>query len=115
LGSGHFGAGFFDRAVFAEVFVEGEADGLDGDVGGAGLFDEGASFGVLDVGRAGKEKEDGPKDTGRDVASATDGDHEVRSEVMEDAFGGGLAQFVYLLMWALVIVVRNADMEVIEG
>jgi len=32
----------FDGTVLAEVFVEGEADGLDGDVGGVGSFEEGS-------------------------------------------------------------------------
>ena len=36
-----FCAGDFD-GVAAEGFVEGEADGLDGDVGGAGALEEGS-------------------------------------------------------------------------
>lgn len=47
MGAGNFGAGFFDGAVLAEIFVEGEADGLDGDVGGVGAFEEGSEWGKL--------------------------------------------------------------------
>lgn len=47
MGAGDFGAGFFDRAVFAEVLVQGEADGLDRDVGGVGAFEEGSEAGEL--------------------------------------------------------------------
>lgn len=61
-----------------ERFVEGEADGLDGDVGAAGAFEEGA------------------EDAGGDVAAAADGDHEVGLEGGEDLGGGGLTQFVDL-------------------
>jgi len=50
LGAGNFGAGFFDGAVLAEIFVEGEADGLDGDVGGVGAFEEGSEWGKLGLG-----------------------------------------------------------------
>lgn len=49
LGAGDFCAGLFDFRVFAcaELFVEGEADGLDGDVGRAGLLEEGPELGIL--------------------------------------------------------------------
>lgn len=50
MGAGNFGAGFFDGAVLAEIFVEGEADGLDGDVGGVGAFEEGSERGKLELG-----------------------------------------------------------------
>lgn len=50
MGAGNFGAGFFDGAVLAEIFVEGEADGLDGDVGGVGAFEEGSEWGKLGLG-----------------------------------------------------------------
>jgi hypothetical protein len=51
LRAGYFCAGGFDVGVGGGVegFVEGEADGLDGDVGSAGLFEEGAVCYVLDV------------------------------------------------------------------
>jgi len=45
LRAGYFGAGLFNRVggVFrAERFVEGETDGLDGDVRAAGTLEEGA-------------------------------------------------------------------------
>ena len=37
----------FDFRVCAELLVEGEADGLDGDVGGAGSLEEGSVVGML--------------------------------------------------------------------
>jgi hypothetical protein len=45
-----FCAGGFDFRVGAgaELFVEGQTDGLDGDVGGAGLLEEGSNF-MLDM------------------------------------------------------------------
>lgn len=47
--AGYFCAGRFDVGVGgAEGFVEGETDGLDGDVGGAGLFEEGSTWWVLE-------------------------------------------------------------------
>ena len=61
-----------------EGFVEGEPDGLDGYIWGAGPFQEGA------------------EDASRDVASAADGDHEVWREGGEDVRGGGLAKLVDL-------------------
>jgi len=67
--------GFVRRA---EGFVEGEADGLDGDVGASWLFEEGA------------------QDAGGDVAAAAYGYDEVRGEVGEDARGGFLAEFMDL-------------------
>lgn len=45
---------------------------MDGDVGAAGAFEEGA------------------EDSSRDVAAATDGDHKVGLEGGEDVRGGGL-------------------------
>jgi hypothetical protein len=40
LGAGDFGAGLLDLSVTGELLVEGETDGLDGDVGRAGLLEE---------------------------------------------------------------------------
>lgn len=62
----------------AEGLVEGEADGLDGDVGAPWLLEE------------------GPQDAGGHVAAAADGDHEVGLEVVEDVGGGLLAELVDL-------------------
>ena len=72
LRPGDFGAGLLDGVGSGEGFVEGETDGLDGDVGAAGAFEEGA------------------EDAGGDVAAAADGDHEVWLEGGEDVRGGGL-------------------------
>jgi len=41
LRSRDLGAGLFDRIVVAESLVEGQADGLDGDVGGTRSFQKG--------------------------------------------------------------------------
>ena len=51
---------------------------MDGDVGAAGAFEEGA------------------EDSGGNVAAAADGDHEVWLEGGEDVGGRGLTQLVYL-------------------
>lgn len=77
LGTGDLLAGFLHDAV-AEGLVERQADGLDGDVGAAGLLEEGA------------------QDAGGHVAPAADGDHEVGLEVVEDVRGGLLAELVDL-------------------
>jgi hypothetical protein len=69
----------FDFGIRAERLVQREADGLDGDVGRPGLFEEGA------------------EDARGDVAAAADGDHEVGLEVGEDLGGGFLAEFVHLV------------------
>jgi len=76
-----FGAGNLHLAIAVgtKLFIEREADGLDGDVGRARLLEEGA------------------QDTGGDVAAAADGDHEVGGEIGEDARGGILTEFVDLL------------------
>ena len=58
---------------------------MDGDVGAAGAFEEGA------------------EDAGGDVAAAADGDHEVGLEGGEDLGGGGLTQFVDLGGGALAL------------
>lgn len=69
LCAGDLGAGSFFRGVGAEGLVERETDGLDGDVGVAGFLEEGA------------------QNACRHVATAANGDHEVRGEVIENAVG----------------------------
>lgn len=61
-----------------EGLVEGEADGLDRDVGASGLLEEGA------------------QDTGGDVAAAADGDDQMGLEVVENLLRGVLAELVDL-------------------
>lgn len=79
LGAGDLLPGLLDDAVgAAEGLVERQADGLDGDVGAARLFEE------------------GPQDARGHVAPAADGDHEVGLEVVEDVGGGLLAELVDL-------------------
>lgn len=79
--AGDFGAGDFDFFVGrgGEFFVEGESDGLDGDVGRTRGFEEGA------------------EDAGGDVAAAADGDDEVGFEGGENAGRGVLAEFMDLV------------------
>lgn len=77
LGAGDLCADLLDLAV-AEGLVQGETDGLDGDVGRSRLLEERA------------------QDTGRDVAATADGDHELRLELLEDLGSGLLAQLVDL-------------------
>lgn len=77
LGAGDLGAGLLDLVV-AERLVEGQTDGLDGDVGGAGLLEEGS------------------QDAGGDVAAATDCDHELRLHLGEETGSRLLAQLVHL-------------------
>lgn len=84
LGASDLGAEGLDLAggrgarFGGEGLVEGEADGLDWDVGRAGRFEE------------------GPEDACRHVASAADGDYELGLEVGEDAGGGFLTELVHL-------------------
>jgi hypothetical protein len=47
LCAGDFCAGLLDFGVSAELLVEGEADGLDGDVGRVALLEEGSGVGEL--------------------------------------------------------------------
>ena len=61
-----------------QALVEGEADGLDGDVGAVLALEERA------------------EDAGGHVATAADGDHEVGLDVFEDAGSRFLAEFVDL-------------------
>lgn len=61
-----------------ELFVEREPDGLDGDVWGAALLEEGS------------------EDARRDVATTADGDHELRVEVIENLRGGFLTELMDL-------------------
>lgn len=83
----HFCAGCLDLGVCAaaELLVEGQPDGLDGDVGRAGLLEEGA------------------EDARGHVTAAADGDHEVGLEVIEDFVGGFLAQLVHLYSRLLLV------------
>lgn len=95
LGAGDLGAGNLLGIAATEILVEGETDGLDGDVGVAGALEEGSTrsvwstcVGDLDI----------PKNAGRDVTTTADSDHQIGVEVLEDLFGRGLAQLVDLLI-----------------
>lgn len=81
LGAGDLGTRDLDldgAGDLGEGLVEGEADGLDGDVGAVVALEEGA------------------EDAGGDVAAAADGDHEVGLAGGEDLAGGLLAELVDL-------------------
>lgn len=78
LSAGNLGAGDLNLRVSTEGLVEREADGLDGDVGRVGLLEERS------------------QDTGRDVAAATDGDHELGLEVGQKLDGSLLAHLMDL-------------------
>lgn len=95
----YFCAGGFDLrvGVGAELLVEGETDGLDGDVGVAVAFEEGAvGGGLVWCGGGGESVVGVPEDARGDVAAAADGDHEVGFEVIEDLLRGILAELVHL-------------------
>ena len=81
LGARDLGADGLDLDVdgLGQALVQGQADGLDGDVGAAGLLEERA------------------QDAGGHVAAAADGDHQLRLEVGQDLRRGLLAQLVHLL------------------
>jgi hypothetical protein len=88
--------------VAVELFVQGETDGLDGDVGAAGLLEEGTAgkkvllvfLGSSFVGLFTRSCV--PEDARRDVAAAANGDHEVGLEVIEDLVGRLLAELMDL-------------------
>lgn len=56
-----------------------------------------------------------PEDTGRDVAAAADGDHEVGVEGIQDAVGRGLAQLVHLSRSGNVSQVIRCDWWTVHG
>ena len=78
LGTGNLGSGSFNLGIISELLVQGQTNGLDGDVGRAGLL---------------KERS---QDTGRDVTTTSDGDHELGLEFGEELGGRLLAELVYL-------------------
>lgn len=63
-----------------EFLVQGEADGLDGNVGGAGGLQEGS------------------EDAGWNVTTTSDGNHEMRLEVIKDLLPSLLTKFVDLVI-----------------
>lgn len=77
LGTSDLGANLLNLGIATELLVEGETDSLDGDVGGAGLLEEGS------------------KDTGGNVATTADSDDQLGLE-LEELDGGLLAQVVHL-------------------
>ena len=81
LGARDLGADGLDLDVdgLGQALVQGQADGLDGDVGAAGLLEERA------------------QDARGHVAAAADGDHQLRLELGQDLRRGLLAQLVHLV------------------
>lgn len=78
LCAGDLGAGLLDDGIGWEGLVEGQADGLDGDVGRA------------------RKLQERPQDASGHVATAADRDDEMRLEVLEDLLGRLLAELVDL-------------------
>lgn len=87
LGARDLGAGGLDIGIRlgAQGLVQREADGLDGDVGAAGLLEERA------------------QDARGHVAAAADGNHQLRLEVGQDLGRGLLAQLVHLCCTAWLV------------
>ncbi len=76
---------------FGQALIQRQADGLDGNVGAAGLLEERA------------------QDAGGHVAAAADGDHQLRLEVGQDLRRRLLAQLMHLLFCiAGLVTVRDA-------
>jgi hypothetical protein len=86
LGARDLGAGRLDVRVgrVGQLLVQRQADGLDGDVGAAGLLEERA------------------QDPRGHVAAAADGHHQLRLEVGQDTRRRLLAQVVHLV-WARAV------------
>jgi hypothetical protein len=99
LGACDLCANLFD-GVSTKLFVEGETDGLDRNVGMAGLFEKRAIDTLLVKSFSWTCCEtacmDVPKDSSWDVSSSTDGYDEVWTQVIEDLSSGSLAHFVHL-------------------
>lgn len=81
LGAGDFGTSLFDVLVarVGQLFIQRQTDSLDGDVWAARLLKE------------------GPQDARGDVTAASDCNHQVRLEVVEDLGRSLLAQLVHLV------------------
>lgn len=78
LSAGNLSTQSLHLAVVAQGLVERQTDGLDGDVGRAGLLEEGS------------------KDTSGNIATTADGDHQMRLEVGKQLLSRLLAQLVHL-------------------
>jgi hypothetical protein len=94
----YFCAGGFDfRVAAAELLVEREANGLDGDVGATRLLEEGSEGLLVDGSWGGsKDEKSIPQDARGDVATAANGDHKVGLEFIEDLLCSFLAELVDL-------------------
>lgn len=94
LCAGDLGTGDFLGVAATEILVEGQADGLDGDVGITLALEERPARRVKSVQGPllySVVSLDVPEDASGDVATAADGDHKVRVEGIQDLIGRGLA------------------------
>lgn len=91
LRAGDLGAGRLDLGVLAELLVQREANGLDGDVGRPGLLEERA------------------QDACGDVAATADSNHELGLEFGEQPVGRLLAQVVHLHDMAVLVFLDPKD------
>ncbi len=110
LGTGHLGAGDLLGITAAEILVEGQTDGLDGDVGVTGTLEErsirermlalwiSTAAGLCACAQDSSSGHDIPENAGRNVTTTTDSDHEVRVELLEDGVSRLLAQVVHLVV-----------------
>lgn len=107
LSTGNLGTGDFLGITTTEILVQGETDSLDGDVGVTGALEErtmrnkraNSQFCLLFFVReyiSSRLYVNSPEDTSRNVTTATNGDHKVRVEVLENGIGRLLAQLVHL-------------------
>lgn len=78
LSTGDLGSGGLNLGVVSELLVQGQTNGLDGDVGRAGLLEERS------------------EDAGGNVTTTSDSNHELGLEIGEQLGGGLLAELVYL-------------------
>lgn len=96
LGAGNLGTGLLNNIV-AERLVERETDGLDGDVGRAGALEERA------------------QDTGGNVATTANGDHELGVEGLEDLGSDLPAQVVHLIRQDIVSAIDHCLLTLRRG
>lgn len=78
LGTGDLGSGSLNLGIVSELLVQGQANSLDGNVGRAGLLEERS------------------EDTGGNVTTTSDSDHELGLELGQQLGGRLLAELVYL-------------------
>lgn len=101
LCAGHLGARHLLGIATAKILVEGQTNSLNRDVGVTGSLEEGSVCGVGRLGLRiciGIERMDIPEDASRNIATATDGNHQVRGILLQDSTCRLLAELVNLYM-----------------